>query len=112
MKHVTYGDKSHFLGDDAADTLVEYASVLGNAKASDVVTLRGIDDHGNEVEATFLLNASISMMIETTSSTMAEPDNDEAVRQMNREIAKLIDPPEIAPEERDGGGEHHDSFGM
>lgn len=98
MKHVTYGEKAHFLGDDAADTLVAYASALGNADASDTVTLTAVDDHGNSVEATFLLNPSTAMLVESSSSSMAEPDNAAPVEYMRTRMARLVNPPEIEAE--------------
>ncbi|MBT2483177.1 MULTISPECIES: hypothetical protein [unclassified Microbacterium] len=114
MKHVTFGEKAHFLGDDAADTLVEYAKALGNADHSDTVTLAAVDDHGNSVEATFLLNPSSAMLVETSSSNMAEPDNDAAIEDMRARMARLTDPPEIVAEHEspspDDAG-HHSTMG-
>jgi hypothetical protein len=98
MKHVTYAEKAHFLDDESAETLMEYASALGGSHGSDIVSLRAVDDHGNEVEATFLLNASTELMMESSSGTIATLDNADAVQRMRREITRLTDPPEIEPE--------------
>ena len=99
MKHVTYGEKSHFLGDDAATALIEYASALGNAARSATVTMEAVDEHGNTVDATFLLNPSTVLLIETSSSDLAEPDNTAAVDAVRGEIDRLRHPREIEPEE-------------
>lgn len=99
MKHVTYGEKAHFLGDDAAEMLMEYASALGNADRFDTVTLRAVDGHGNSVEATFLLNPSTVMLMESSSSDMAEPENTAGTDYMRRQISRLRQPPEITSEE-------------
>ncbi|MDQ0729137.1 hypothetical protein [Microbacterium sp. W4I20] len=99
MKHLTYGEKAHFLGDDAAQTLMEYASVLGNANRSDTVTLTAVDDHGNYVEATFLLNPSTVMLMESSSSDMQEPENAAGIEYMRAQISQLESPPEIVPED-------------
>lgn len=99
MKHVTYGEKAHFLGNEAADTLVEYASALSNAEVSDTVTLSAVDDHGNSVEATFLLTPSTVMLVETSSSNMAEPENGEAIEYMRTRMERLAYPPEILAED-------------
>ena len=99
MKHVTYAEKSHFLGDEAADTLIEYATALANADIADSVTLTAIDEHGNTVDATFLLTPSAALLVATSSSDMAEPDNTAAVEQMLHRVSALVDPPSIRPEE-------------
>ncbi|MFS0853026.1 hypothetical protein [Microbacterium sp. 179-I 3D4 NHS] len=100
MKHVTYGEKAHFLDDAAATALLEYASALGNASASDTVTVQAVDLHGNRVEATFLLNPSTELMMESASGQVAELDNSAVVEHMRAAIARLTDPPEIEPESR------------
>ena len=50
MKHVTFAEKSLLMGDDAADTLLEYARVLGDHDRVDTVALRSISPDGNTVE--------------------------------------------------------------
>lgn len=99
MKHVTYGEKDHFLGDEAAETLMAYARALGNAERTDTVTVNAVDGHGNTVEATFLLNPSTVMLMESSSSEMAEPENRAAIEYMRTQIAILLTPPVILPEE-------------
>lgn len=108
MKHVTYGEKAHFMGDEAAHQLLEYASALGNAGMSDTVTLMAVDDHGNSVEASFLLNPSTVLLAESSSSGMTEPENATAIEYMRTRAAQLQNPPAIQPEDRptahgDGG---------
>ena len=51
MKHVSYADKSLFMGDDAADTLLEYARLVADNERADTVTLRSMSTDGNTVEA-------------------------------------------------------------
>lgn len=99
MKHVSYADKPVLVGDDAADTLIEYARVLAEHREADTVTLRAVSPDGNTVEATYLLNPSTILMIETTNSELEPPDNDEAVRRMRNRIEALERPvsPEPAP---------------
>jgi hypothetical protein len=46
MKHVSYADKSLFMGDDAADTLLEYARLVADNERADTVTLRSISTDG------------------------------------------------------------------
>jgi hypothetical protein len=92
MKHVTYGEKAHLMGDDAADTLLEYARLLSDTSAADTVTLRAISPDGNTVDASFLLNANTVMLVESTNSEVAAPDNEEAVREMRERINEITRP--------------------
>ncbi|MGH1548022.1 hypothetical protein ACRAWB_02115 [Leifsonia poae] len=89
MKHVTYGDKSLLVGDEAADLLMSYATVLGRNNSTDSVTLRAMGVDGNEVDATFLLNPSTTMVIESTNGSGSEPDNELVVEYMRRGINRL-----------------------
>lgn len=92
MKHVTFADRSLFMGDAAADTLLEYARLLADARGADSVTLRSISSDGNAVDASFLLNAHTVLMIESTNSEMQPPDNHAATREMQDRIDALSRP--------------------
>lgn len=92
MKHVKYADKSVLMGDDAADTLLEYARVLGDSDHTNTISLNAISPDGNTVEAAFLLNSSTVMMVETTNSEVEPPDNTEAVTEMRQRIAAISQP--------------------
>ncbi|MGO4536792.1 hypothetical protein [Leifsonia sp. 2MCAF36] len=95
MKHVTYSDKSLLVGDDAADLLMSYATVLGRTDGTDTVTVHAIGVDGNEVDATFLLNPSTIMMIETANTGVEEPDNEYAVEYMRERVKALTQPFEL-----------------
>ena len=97
MKHVTYGDKSLLIDDDAADWLMEYARALGSAHLTDTVTLRAIGVDGNEVSATFLLNAGTELMTESASTTAQAPPNDEIVGYMQERTRLILTPPQGQP---------------
>jgi hypothetical protein len=75
MKHVTYAEKSLLVGDDVADLLIRYAAQLAAYNRSDVVTLRAIGADGNDVDASFLLNGSTMLMVESATTTATEPEN-------------------------------------
>jgi hypothetical protein len=92
MKHVSYADKSLFMGDDAADTLLEYARLVADNDRADTVTLRSISTDGNTVEASFLLDASTVLMVESTNSEVEPPDNSEAVQDMKERIDAITRP--------------------
>lgn len=99
MKHVTYAEKALLVGDDAADTLLEYARVIADTGGADTVTLRAIGRDGNTVEASFLLSQSTDMMVESTNSDVEAPDNEQAVRDMRERITAIARPvrPESEP---------------
>src|SRR5918993_3325843 len=99
MKHVTFGDKSLLMGDDAADTLLEYARLLSDTGAADSVTLRAISPDGNTVEASFLLNANTVLMIETTNSEVEPPENEGEVAEMRGRIQAITRPSTAQPDE-------------
>jgi hypothetical protein len=92
MKHVTYGEKTLFLADDAADTLIEYAGLLGNEGRADTVKMECIGADGNTIEATFLLNAGTQLVAESTNSSFHEPDASEAIAYMRERMSILTDP--------------------
>jgi hypothetical protein len=86
MKHITGAEKSLLVGDEAADLLLEYASFLGNGRMVDTVKLSAYGSDGEEVTATFLLNDGVTIIAESTRSTLPEPDNAEAVAYMRQAI--------------------------
>ena len=93
MKHVTYGDVALFLDDDSADWLMEYARALALAGMADSITLRAMGLDGNEVDATFLLNASTELVTQTTLNPLGAPTNDEAVGYMQERTRLIVSPP-------------------
>lgn len=95
MKHVTFAEKSLLTGDDAAEMLMSYATVLGRTDGADSVTLSAIGPDGNDVEATFLLNSSTVLMVESANTTASEPDNETAVDYMRRRVQALTQPFEL-----------------
>jgi hypothetical protein len=102
MKHVTYSDKSMLVGDEAADLLIGYASLLGARGGSDVVTVHAIGLDGNDVNASFLLNASTILMVESASTVASEPENGLVTDYLRGRIAQLSGEFEFPP---NGGGE-------
>ena len=89
VKHITFAEKSLFVDDEAADCIVEYATLLGTAHTADTVRIRAIGSDGNEVEADFVLNESVDLMSESTTADASAPSNEEAVAYMRRQIEIL-----------------------
>ena len=89
MKHLQFGAKSLFVGDEAADLLIDYGAQVAQQKSGDRVDLRGFSSEGNRITTSFLLNGGTSLVAETTSMTFEEPDNVEAVAYMRGRIEAL-----------------------
>ncbi len=96
MKHVTFGDKTLFMGDDAADALTTYAAVLADNQRADTVTLNAIGPDGHAVQATFVLDSGTSLMTETADDAFIAPDNSDALQYMKGRTASITDPAEVA----------------
>lgn len=92
MKHVMYGEKSLLMDDVAADTVLEYARVLGAEGGADTVTLRAVSPDGNTVDASFLLNSNTVLMVESTNSELNAPENTDAVAEMQERIDAITRP--------------------
>jgi hypothetical protein len=92
MKHVTYAEKSLLMGDEAADTLLEYARLLADNETADTVTLTSISPDGNTVEASFLLTPSTILMVESTNSEVTPPDNSDVIAEMQERIDAIARP--------------------
>ena len=97
MKHISFADKTVFVSDEAADSLVEYTALLGAAQSADSVRLRAVGQDGNEADVDFVLNASTNLLSESTNATMEPPENAEAVAYMRDKIELLRNPPSIQP---------------
>jgi len=65
---------------------MQYAARLADGQRADTVNIRAFGFDGAEVIATFLLDAGAPLMAETSSSTIAEPDNSDAIRYMQDKI--------------------------
>lgn len=98
MKHITFGEKSLLLGDEAADTLLEYAAALAAHTTGDLVTLNAISSDGDDVEASFLLGPGTTMMSETASAKFPEPDNSQAVSTMREKLGLLTGTHNVHPD--------------
>jgi hypothetical protein len=95
MKHITYAERDLFVGDDAADSLLEYAAAVSKAISADVVQLRAYDADGDEVEVRFLLNAGTMLLSESATAAVPEPDNADAVALLRERLIRLASVPSV-----------------
>jgi len=89
MKHMTLADKSVLLGDEVADLLADYARLLAQENTADTIEIHGISGDGDEVTITFLLNSGVTLLLETTTSTLPEPENAKAEEYLRSTIVEL-----------------------
>ena len=99
MKHVTIGEKSLLMDDETADTLLEYARLIGDASAADTVTVNAIGPDGNTIEVGILLNTSTNLIVESTNTEVVPPDNSAVVREMRDRIDAILRPATARPDE-------------
>lgn len=89
MKHITYGQKSLLIGDDAASALVAYAAAVARHRTGDHVTLLGYGANGDEIEATMVLSSGTDIISENVVSNLPELQNIEVVARMRDQTARL-----------------------
>ena len=97
MKHITYAEKSLLVGDEVADLVLRYGAVLASNGQADTVTLHAVGADGDEVDATLLLDAGSNLMAETSNTSLAEPDNADAVMYIRQKIMYLTSPRTALP---------------
>jgi hypothetical protein len=110
MMHITYADKSLLVGDAAGEAISEYAAALAKHQSADTVTLSGFGADGDDVEATFLLDAGTVLMVESTHSSIPEPDNSEAVEYMREKTGLLNSPPSPGTDDEMPSSEQVDGY--
>jgi hypothetical protein len=88
MKHVLMADRSLLLGDEAADLLLDYAVLVAQLGRGDGVRLNAIGADGEHVAVAVLLNSGSSMLLESSVSTLPEPDNAGAIAYLRGRLAE------------------------
>ncbi|KQX06920.1 MULTISPECIES: hypothetical protein [unclassified Leifsonia] len=99
MKHLTFAEKSLLIGDDAADALLEYLRVLSTAGEADTVELAAVGADGDDVVVSMVLSSGAPMIVETTRSSVPEPDNTAAVKRMRDLTRRRVSPATVQPDE-------------
>lgn len=105
MKHLTFGEKTLFVGDEAADALTAYAALLAEHDHADTVSLSAVGPDGHGVEATFVLDAGTVLMSESADDVFKEPDNSAAIQYIAERSEAILHPPQAQPATWDEQGE-------
>jgi hypothetical protein len=108
MKHLTYADQSFLIGDEAADTLIRFSALLAEKDHADAVSLQALGNDGDAIVVSLVLGSGTNLMAATTSSTLPEPDNKEALDYMNEKTRLLTSTPHAQPD--DGNWSAADGF--
>lgn len=101
MMHVTYAEKSLLVGDAIGELISQYAAALAQHDSADTVKVRGYGADGDDVTATYLLNSGTVLMIETSHSSINEPDNSEAEQYVLDHLQKLTAQNHVIPQSYD-----------
>jgi hypothetical protein len=89
MKELVFAGRSLFVGDAAADAVVDYTAVLARTASADTVELRAVTEAGNRVEAYLVLDSAAPVMAQTADHDEPEPDNAQVVSYMRAAIHRL-----------------------
>ena len=108
VKHLTFADKSLLVDDATADLLLEYAAVLARNGDADNIAIHAFSSDGDEVDATLLLDAGAPIMVETSHTSLPDPDNDEVVTYMREQLIRRASPPPVPPADQHMPGSYED----
>jgi hypothetical protein len=97
MKAVTYAENSWLLGDEAADTLMDYAVVLARIDSADSVEVLALGPDGTEQSVSFLIGPATMMTAQSSDSSVDAPDNRDAVTLIRERIRIIESPPAPIP---------------
>jgi hypothetical protein len=95
MKQIAYSARTLLVGDEVADVLVVYATLIAKQGLADAVTFNALEVNGSSVEATFILDNGANLMRETSSSPHPEPNNDAALAYLRGQLDRLTSPPPV-----------------
>ena len=98
MKFLTYADRSVLIGNEAADTLIEYSALLADNGRADSVALNAIGPDGDDIVASFVLGSGTNLMAESTSSQLPEPDNTDGLSYMKEKLDDLSSSHNVKPD--------------
>jgi len=103
VKAITYAEKSWFVGDGAADAVIEYAVLLARTNSADSVALAAISTEGDERQLTLVIGPATMLTSEPVETLRTEPDNDDAIARIRERIRIIKSPPITLP-----ASERHD----
>ena len=78
MKRLSYLDVHVFVGDDFADAVLDFAAALARTQAAETLHFHAVDEDGEPSTVGFLLGPASSLVIQSTTLVLPEPDNTEA----------------------------------
>ena len=89
VMRISYAGDHFLTGDEAAEALLEYASILAKHNTSDEVQLRTIQSTGDPGISRFLIGPASQVVVSTHTSSIAEPDNADTVAEIRRKVEHL-----------------------
>ncbi|HEY8590537.1 MAG TPA: hypothetical protein VIL55_13420 [Naasia sp.] len=79
MKRIRIADTLLLTGDAVAELVADYATLLARVNSADKVKLQAIDEGGDLVDASVVLTAATTVIVESTNSPTPDPPNEAAV---------------------------------
>lgn len=95
---MTYAEKTLLVGDEMADVMMEWSAALATDGAAEALVVAAISGDGDDVVATFQIGVGSPVMVETSTTTLAEPDNAGVVTRLRALLDRRASPRPIATE--------------
>jgi hypothetical protein len=89
VKELVYAGRTVLVGDEAADAVVDYTTVLARMRSADSVELEALTEDGRPVRVYCVLGTVAPVMAQTAVGDEAEPDNASQVDYMRAAIRRL-----------------------
>lgn len=112
MMHLTFVGKSLLVGDEVAELIIEYAAALARLGGADTVRLTACGVDVDKLQALLLLGQGASIMAETSSINMPEPDNRDVVSYMKQRLARTGAAPFSLPLDHQSDSMLEEDFGF
>jgi hypothetical protein len=93
MKQMQYGDRSWYLGDAAADLVMEYAVAMAAGEKADAVRMNVLDRAYDPVTMDVLIGPATMMTATLVMLDEAEPDNADLMSELRRRLDDMVHEP-------------------
>lgn len=90
MKSLIYGASSILVGDDVASAVLHYATVLAQARESDVVDIPTVDDVGIAAHASVVLGPGVAVMAVDAPEDALETEAPDFVEQLAGRVNLIL----------------------
>jgi hypothetical protein len=89
MKRISYAGGSITTGDQLAEAVMEYATVLARTGGADAVTIPAVSDDGGIFAVELLVGPASQLVVAPVESDYQDPDSPEAIGILYERTARL-----------------------